>query len=91
MRLHAAVIALALTGFGSSIAIAKGPTPGAGSPASAAGRGGIEICHRTGSAELPFRSLSVSRGTLEEHLRHGDLLVPRGATCSRTAASATAS
>ena len=87
MRLPAALVSLALAGVGSSIAIAKGSAPDNGTSAATGGR--IEICHRTGSAKNPFRTLSVSRAGLEAHMRHGDLMMPSGATCATVAASAT--
>lgn len=36
----------------------------------------VTICHRTGSARNPFRTIRVSRNAVPAHLRHGDALGP---------------
>ena len=80
MKLKAFAVALALAGVGTSVAIANGAPRGAPAGASDAT---IRVCHRTGSATAAFRSASVARSSLEEHMRHGDRLPRAGGDCAR--------
>jgi hypothetical protein len=88
MRIEALLLALAVAGFGSSIAIAQGAASGEGRSTSTSvtqsGRR-VEVCHRTASAQQSFRKISVSRSALEAHMRHGDLLAATGSSCQASA------
>ena len=85
MKLQAVAIALALTGLGTSVAVAQGPLPDTAAPAASAPRARIAVCHRTRPAGKRFRLLAVSRSAVERHMRHGDLLAQPSGTClSRT-------
>jgi hypothetical protein len=81
MNLKAAAVVLALTGFGTSVAVAKGPPD-----ADAVAERSATVCHRTASAAQPFRLIRVSSSAVEAHMRHGDLLATNGACSARTAA-----
>jgi hypothetical protein len=81
MNLKAVAVVLALTGLGTSVAVAKGP-PGADAVAERS----VTVCHRTPSAARPFRLIQVSRSALEAHMRHGDLLTTSGDCSARSAA-----
>jgi hypothetical protein len=76
MNLKAVAVVLALTGLGTSVAVAKGPPA-----AEAVAERSVTVCHRTASAAQPFRVTQVSRSALEAHMRHGDRLAT-GGTCS---------
>jgi hypothetical protein len=87
MNLQALAVALALVGLGTSVAVAQGTPRGAVSakdtarsswPTSGAE---VRVCHRTASTSDPFRLRSVSRRTVETHLRHGDLIAPATGGC----------
>ena len=80
MNLKAVAVVLALTGFGTSVAVAKGP------PAGAVSERTVIVCHRTASTARPFRLVRVSRPALEAHMRHGDLLASSGG-CSTSSAA----
>ncbi len=82
MNLKAVAVVLALTGFGTSVAVAKGP------PANAVvvAERSVTVCHRAASAARPFRLVRVSRSALEAHMRHGDLLATSGECSTRSAA-----
>jgi hypothetical protein len=81
MNLKAVAVVIALTGFGTSVAVAKGP-PGA----AAAAERSVTVCHRTDASARPLRPVRVSRSTLESHMRHGDLLAASGGCSARSAA-----
>jgi hypothetical protein len=81
MKLRAVAVALALIGFGTSVAIAKDSPP-----ANRGGERAVKLCHRTGSAARPFRLIRVAGPAVEAHLRHGDLLATSGCTATTTAA-----
>ena len=87
MRLEVVAFALLLAGFGSSIAVAQGSPPGRDQAAPAArtpAAAKTSVCHRTGSAKRPYRLVSVPRGALEAHMRHGDLLTAASGGCATT-------
>ena len=81
MNLKAVAVVLALTGFGTSVAVANGPPAG-----DAVGERSVTVCHRTASAARPFRHVRVSRSALEAHMRHADLLAASGDCPARSAA-----
>ena len=81
MNLKAAAVVLALTGFGTSVAVAKEPPD-----ADAVAERSVSVCHRTASAARPFRLVRVPRSALQAHMRHGDLLATSGECASRSAA-----
>jgi hypothetical protein len=81
MNLKAVAVVLALTGLGTSVAVAQGP-PAADAVADPA----VTVCHRTAAAARPFRLIRVSRSALETHMRHGDLLASSG-RCSTSSAA----
>ena len=81
MNLKAVAVVLALTGLGTSVAVAKGPPA-----ADAVAERSVIVCHRTASAAQPFRLIRVSRTALEAHMRHGDLLASSGSCSPRSAA-----
>lgn len=81
MNLKAVAVVLALTGLGTSLAVAQGPPA-----ADAVVERSVTVCHRTASAAQPFRVIRVSSSALEAHMRRGDLLARSGGCPTRSAA-----
>ena len=81
MNLKAVAVVLALTGLGTSVAVAKGPPA-----ADAVGERAVTVCHRTASTARSLHLIRVSRSALETHMRHGDMLASSGGCSTRSAA-----
>ena len=89
MKSNAVAVALAVAGFGTSVAVAKDPPPSGRdglSPRAAATERTVKLCHRPLAANGSLQMIRVSHEALETHMRHGDLLVPTSGGCPGQAA-----